>query len=80
MNEIYEQIKNTPRLKILIGVFLVMLGLLIHLIPLMPGSWVIVAGLEILGIRLLLQKELKKRSAGWRKKIKIFLPVPADKK
>lgn len=61
MNEIFEQIKNKPKLKILIGVSLVILGLLIHLIPLMPGSWLIVIGLEILGIRLLLQNKLKER-------------------
>lgn len=61
MNEIFEQIKNKPRLKILIGAFLVIFGLLIHLIPFMPGSWIIVAGLEILGIRLLVQNKLKKR-------------------
>lgn len=61
MNEIFEQIKNKPKLKILIGVSLVILGLLIHLIPLMPGSWLIVIGLEILGVRLLLQNKLKER-------------------
>lgn len=61
MDEIFKQIKNKPKLKILIGVSLVILGLLIHLIPLMPGSWLIVIGLEILGIRLLLQNKLKER-------------------
>jgi hypothetical protein len=61
MNEIFEQIKNKSRLRILVGVFFVLFGLLIHLIPLVPGSWAIVIGLEILGIRLLVQDKLKKR-------------------
>lgn len=60
MNEIIEQIKKKSLLKIVIGSVLVILGLLIHLIPLMPGSWIIFIGLEILGIRLLLQEKLKK--------------------
>jgi hypothetical protein len=64
MNEIFEQIKNKSRLRILVGVFFVLFGLLIHLIPLMPGSWAIVIGLEILGVRLLVQDKLKKRFKG----------------
>ncbi|MDP2855680.1 MAG: hypothetical protein Q8N90_00985 [bacterium] len=61
MDEIFEQIKNKKKLRIFAGVFLVIFGLLIHLIPLMPGSWIIVIGLEILGVRLLLQDRLKER-------------------
>lgn len=59
MKEIFEQIKNKSKLKILAGTFFVVFGLLIHLIPLVPGSWAIFIGLEILGIRLLIWDKIK---------------------
>jgi len=61
MKEIFEKIRNNTKLRIFAGVFLVILGFLIHLIPLVPASWIIIIGLEILGIRLLLQNKLKER-------------------
>lgn len=61
MNKIFEQIKNNTKLRIFAGVFFIIFGLLIHLIPLVPGSWAIVIGLEILGIRLLLQNQIHNR-------------------
>ena len=59
MKEIFEQNKNKSVLKIIAGVTLVIFGLLIHLIPLVPGSWAIFIGLEILGIRLLVWDKIK---------------------
>lgn len=59
MNEIVNKIRNNTKLRITIGLCFIILGLLIHLIPLIPGSWVIVIGLEILGIRLLVQNKIK---------------------
>ncbi|MFA6416422.1 MAG: hypothetical protein WCW56_02960 [Candidatus Paceibacterota bacterium] len=59
MREIFEHLKTKTKLRILAGFSLVIFGLIIHLIPLVPGSWAIVIGLEILGIRLLLQDKIK---------------------
>lgn len=42
-----------------LGVFLVILGLILHLIPLFPAGWIIVLGLELIGIRILLQDKIK---------------------
>jgi len=42
-----------------LGVVLVIVGLLLHLIPLFPASWIVVLGLELLGIRILLQDKIK---------------------
>jgi hypothetical protein len=41
-------------LKKIAGIFLIVLGLTLHLIPLFPAGWIIILGLELLGIRLLL--------------------------
>ena len=46
-------------LKKILGVILIILGVLIHMIPLMPGSWLIVLGLELLGVRLLIWDKVK---------------------
>jgi hypothetical protein len=61
MKEIFEQIKNKNKLSIFAGVSLIVFGLLIHLIPFVPGSWAIFIGLEILGIRLLVWNKIKER-------------------
>ncbi len=60
------KIKNT--LKKIFGIFLVILGLILHLIPLFPAGWIVVIGLELLGIRLLVQDKIKDSL----KKFKIF--------
>lgn len=52
-NSLYSQIKKP------IGVFLVILGLILHLIPLFPAAWIIVLGLELIGIRILVQDKIK---------------------
>jgi hypothetical protein len=41
-----------------IGVILIVLGFLALVTPLTPGSWLIPIGLELLGLRLLLQDKL----------------------
>lgn len=43
-------------LKKLLGVVFIVLGLAALLTPLTPGSWLALIGLELLGIRLLLQR------------------------
>ena len=46
-------------IKKIIGAVLIILGLVLHLIPLFPAGWIIIVGLEFLGIRLLLYDKLK---------------------
>ncbi len=55
MDEIIREVRNKSKIKILYGVFLILLGLLVHLIPFVPASWIIVIGLEVLGVRLLVK-------------------------
>jgi hypothetical protein len=45
-------------LKIVLGIFLILIGVLALLTPLTPGSWLALIGLEILGLRLLLERKL----------------------
>lgn len=47
----------TNTFKKIIGVILVIAGVVLHLIPLFPASWIIVLGLEMLGLRILLQNK-----------------------
>jgi hypothetical protein len=54
-----------------VGIILIILGLILHLIPLFPAGWIIVLGLEVLGIRLLLQDKIK----DWLKKSKIYQKI-----
>lgn len=68
MEEIILEIKNKTRIRRLAGIFMVCFGILLHLIPLVPGSWAIIIGLEILGIRLLVVDLYKK----WRTNSKFF--------
>ncbi len=74
MEEIIFHIKSKTLIRKLVGVIMILLGFVLHLIPLVPGSWAIIIGLEILGIRLLVQDLLKKwvkdskHAPGWIKK------------
>lgn len=52
-NNFYSIIKKP------LGVFLVITGLILHLIPLFPAGWIVVLGLELIGIRILLQDKIK---------------------
>ncbi len=45
-------------LKIVLGVVLVLVGVLALLTPLTPGSWLALIGLEILGLRILLERKI----------------------
>ena len=45
-------------LKIVFGVLLIVLGVLALLTPLTPGSWLALIGLEILGLRILLERKI----------------------
>jgi hypothetical protein len=51
--------EKNPLLKKILGVFFLVSGILLHLIPLFPAGWIIVLGLELLGLRLLLQDKIK---------------------
>lgn len=44
--------------KTVVGVVLIILGLAALLTPLSPGSWLILIGLEFLGLRILLENKL----------------------
>ena len=57
-------LKNHPKTRKTAGVFLVILGLLLHLIPLFPAGWIIAAGLELLGIRVLFWDKIKEKLTG----------------
>jgi len=43
---------------ILTGIICIVLGFLALITPLTPGSWLILVGLEILGLRMLIEKKL----------------------
>jgi hypothetical protein len=45
-------------LKIILGIFLILIGVLALLTPLTPGSWLALIGLEILGLRLLVERKI----------------------
>jgi hypothetical protein len=42
-----------------LGVILVLLGLMALFTPLTPGSWLVPIGLEVLGLRILLEKRIR---------------------
>ncbi|MDD5098788.1 MAG: hypothetical protein PHP35_00370 [Candidatus Colwellbacteria bacterium] len=46
-------------LKKIIGIILIILGLVALLTPFTPGSWLIFAGLEFLGLRILFWKKIR---------------------
>ncbi len=61
---IKEYIRDRPKIKKVIGVILILVGLAALFTPLTPGSWVAIIGLELLGMRILLFDKLK----NWKKK------------
>jgi hypothetical protein len=61
MEEIYTEVKRKNNLRKLAGLSMIIFGFAMHLVPLVPGTWAIVIGLEILGIRLLVQDILKNK-------------------
>ena len=46
-----------------VGVVFIVLGFLALITPLSPGSWLILIGLELLGLRLLLENRLRRWAA-----------------
>jgi len=44
-------------LRIILAILLIIVGLLALITPLTPGSWLALIGLEILGIRILVQRK-----------------------
>ena len=55
--------KDTPRTisakKRVLGIALIVIGLLALITPLTPGSWLIIVGLEVFGIRLAAAEKIK---------------------
>src|SRR3989338_3575808 len=52
---------DKPRLRKIVGVILVAVGVLAFLTPLTPGSWLALIGLELLGVDLIFWDKIK----GW---------------
>ena len=44
-------------LRIILGIVLITLGVLAALTPLSPGSWLALVGLELLGLRILVERK-----------------------
>lgn len=70
-----------------LGVVFIIVGLAALLTPLTPGSWLILIGLELLGIRMLIERKFLKEKhraaiAGFMKKFgfKSSSNLPADNK
>lgn len=53
-----EYINNKPKIKKTIGIILMLIGLTALFTPLTPGSWLVLVGLELLGLRVLLSNKL----------------------
>lgn len=53
-----EHIRNKPKIKKVIGIMLILIGLAALFTPFTPGSWLIFIGAELLGTRLLFQDKL----------------------
>ena len=53
-----------PKVKLLIGLGLIVLGLLALVTPLTPGSWLVVIGLEFIGIRIVAWESIVNWLAG----------------
>ena len=54
LKNIKEYIRNRPKTKKAIGVILILIGFVAFFIPLIPGSWLVIIGLELLGAQILL--------------------------
>ena len=61
---IKEYIHNRPRIKKVVGVILILVGFAVLFTPLTPGSWLVIIGLELLGVRILFFDKLR----FWKKK------------
>jgi len=64
-------------LRKILGVILIILGLLALLTPFSPGSWLALIGLEILGLRILLERRLGHfLPQRWKTTLKKFIKEP----
>lgn len=59
LNIIKEYIRNRPKIKKIVGVILILVGLAAFFTPLTPGSWLAIIGFELLGMRILFFDKLK---------------------
>ncbi len=59
LRTIKEYIRNRPKIKKIIGSILIIIGLIALVTPLTPGSWLVIIGLELLGIRILFFDKFK---------------------
>ena len=59
VNKINKAFENHPKTGKVVGALLVLVGIILHLIPLFPAGWIIVLGLELLGVRLLFWNKIK---------------------
>ena len=67
-------------LRIAIGILLMVLGVLALLTPCSPGSWLALIGLELLGLRVLLQRKLLLLlPVKYRKRVEVFIDRIYDK-
>ncbi len=64
LTSIKEYIHDRPKIKNIIGVILILVGLAALFTPLTPGSWLAIIGLELLGVRILFFDKFK----FWKKK------------
>ncbi|MEK7558556.1 MAG: hypothetical protein AAB507_01895 [Patescibacteria group bacterium] len=55
-----EYIHDKPKIKKVIGIILILVGLAALITPLTPGSWLALIGLELLGIRILFFDPLRR--------------------
>ena len=56
---IKEYLRNNPKSRKTIGVVLILIGLVALVTPLSPGSWLVIIGLELLGVRILFFDKFK---------------------
>lgn len=64
-----DQLKTT--LKRIFGIFLIVVGILGMILPILPGVWLIPVGLQLLGWKLVIN-----RKKPWREMIKLKLRKP----
>lgn len=62
--KIRQHIHERSRIKKVVGVILILVGIAAFLTPLTPGSWLVIIGLESLGLRMLFFDKFK----FWKKK------------
>jgi uncharacterized protein YqgC (DUF456 family) len=68
-------------LRIILGVVLIILGVLAAVTPLSPGSWLALIGLELLGIRILVERKfLSLLPEKYRQKVRNLLKRKSKKK